>query len=68
MKYYSNQSIVQALLSNDNIDLSRTFEDKTALQYSESHDQINEEGRLACQELFSSLKVAKIVKVIDIKT
>ena len=63
--YLGQSSIVQALLSNDNIDLSRTFEDKTALQYSESHvrvaswsfldDQINEEGRLACQELFSSL-------------
>jgi ankyrin repeat protein len=63
--YLGHSSIVQALLSNDNIDLSRTFEDKTTLQYSESHirvaswsfldDQINEEGRLACQELFSSL-------------
>ena len=53
--YLGQSSIVQALLSNDNIDLSRTFEDKTALQYSESHDQINEEGRLACQELFRSL-------------
>ena len=63
--YLGHSSIVQALLFNENIDLSPTFEEKTALEYSESHvrvaswsfldEQINEEGRLACQELFSSL-------------
>jgi ankyrin repeat protein len=39
--YLGHSSIVQALLSNNNIDLSPTFEDKTALQYSESHVRVH---------------------------
>ena len=62
--YLGRFSTVQLLLSNDTIDASILFEEKTAAQYSESNarapswsfldNEINQEGRVQCHQLFSS--------------
>jgi ankyrin repeat protein len=64
--YLGRSSTVQLLLSNDSIDASILFEEKTAAQYSEStarapswsflDNGINQEGRVQCHQLFSSLQ------------
>ena len=62
--YLGHFSTVQILLSNNKIDASIMFEEKTAAQYSESNARvpswsfldngINQEGRVQCHQLFSS--------------
>ena len=66
--YLGRFSTVQLLLSNNKIDASILFEEKTAAQYSEStarvpswsflDNEINQEGRtcIQCHQLFSSFQ------------
>jgi ankyrin repeat protein len=62
--YLGRFATVQLLLSNNNINASILFEEKTAAQYLESNarapswsfldNEINQEGRVQCHQLFSS--------------